>query len=398
MAELKISIHKDTRKSRKKPYLVRWYGEYNPHTGKQKRYSKSFTKRKEAEFFVKQKQDEFEAGLSRDQRHITLEQLCNKFISVNQKEYTNGTLLVYQNTISRLKNYFHPTTLMQHIRQEHAQGFIAQLGYVHKNFDDKDGELSDSARNKHLRCSKKIFKTAVEWKYIIQNPFAKIKQVKATKRNWYRITVDEFNSIIEKTPTLRKQAFYAVQYGCGLRSGEALNLQNGNIDFKAGYISLYNRPAINDIPPFLLKDKEARIVPMPKMVSNILKQLSKESDPESPFFFLTKRRWKIVHKNWRTMRKEGRARQWQNRNMLCNTLRDFTVSRKNAGIETNDRLNLHCLRKSWACNLAENGVSPKTLCELGGWSDPSVLHEYYSKATDANKDKARQVLDDLMGE
>ena len=84
--------------------------------------------------------------------------------------------------------------------------------------------------------------------------------------------------------------------------------------------------------------------------------------------------------------------------MLCNTLRDFTVYCKNAGIKTDSRLNLHCLRKSWACNLAENGISPKTLCELGGWSDPSVLHEYYSKATDANKNKAKQVLDDLMGE
>jgi len=33
--------------------------------------------------------------------------------------------------------------------------------------------------------------------------------------------------------------------------------------------------------------------------------------------------------------------------------------------------------------------------ELGGWSKPETLHEYYS---DANRDKARQVMDALMGE
>lgn len=98
------------------------------------------------------------------------------------------------------------------------------------------------------------------------------------------------------------------------------------------------------------------------------------------------------------MKQVGRAREWQNWRLVCNPLRDFKRCCKRAGIQTDEKLTLHCLRKSWACNLAENGISPKTLCELGGWSDPSVLNEYYSKATDANKDRARQVLDDLMGE
>jgi len=92
------------------------------------------------------------------------------------------------------------------------------------------------------------------------------------------------------------------------------------------------------------------------------------------------------------------VREWQNWRLVCNPLRDFKRYCKRAGIQTDEKLNLHCLRKSWACNLAENGISPKTLCELGGWSDPSVLNEYYSKVTDANRDRAKQVLDELMGQ
>lgn len=69
-----------------------------------------------------------------------------------------------------------------------------------------------------------------------------------------------------------------------------------------------------------------------------------------------------------------------------------------AGIQTSYRLCIHCLRKSWACNLAENGIAPKTFCELGGWSKPETLHEYYTKVSDANRDKARKVLVELMEE
>ena len=399
MAELKISIQKDMRKIRKKPYLVRWIGEYNPHTGKQKKYCKSFTKRKEAELFAQQKQDEFDAGLSRDERHISLEQLCKKFLSVNQKEYTNGTLQNYQDTITRLQTYFHPTISIKQIRQEHAQEFIAQMDYIRKDYASKSEELSGSARNIHVRNSKHIFNTAVEWKYILQNPFEKIKQVKPIVHPWHRITLDEFNRIIEHTPTLQKKALYTVQYGCGFRLGEALNmLRRDNIDFEAGQVTLHNRPATQDIPPFLLKDKEARTVPMPKRVSEIVKQLYRELDADCPFIFMTKERWAVVQQTWQKMRQDGRAREWQNWRLVCNPLRDFKRYCKRAGIETDEKLNLHGLRKSWACNLAENGISPKTLCELGGWSDPSVLHEYYSKATDANRDRAKQVLDELMGQ
>jgi len=47
--------------------------------------------------------------------------------------------------------------------------------------------------------------------------------------------------------------------------------------------------------------------------------------------------------------------------------------------------------------MAENGTAPRTLCELGGRSKPETLHDYYTRVSDANRDKARKVLDELMG-
>jgi integrase len=286
------------------------------------------------------------------------------------------------------------------LKHYNAQEFVAQIDYIRKDYADKPEELSDSARNIQLRNCKKIFTTAIEWKYIIENPFAKLKQVKATTQPWHRITVNEYDRILEHTTTLRNKVFYSLLYGCGLRTGEALNLliNGSNIDYENGQIHLKSRPASKNMPPFILKDKEARTIPIPKKVLGLLKQLKKETDSDCPFLLMTKERWEVVQQTWQKMRQGGRAREWQNWRLVCNPLRDYKRVCKRAGVQTEEKMNLHCLRKGWACNLAENGISPKTLCELGGWSDPSVLNEYYSKVTDANRDRAKQVLDDLMGQ
>ena len=63
MAKTKISLIKDSREGRKKPWLVRWYGRFDPTIGKQKRYSKSFALKKDAERFIEQLQADFDTGM-----------------------------------------------------------------------------------------------------------------------------------------------------------------------------------------------------------------------------------------------------------------------------------------------------------------------------------------------
>lgn len=91
MKALRISISKDKRRLGTKPYLVRWTGEIDPRTGTRKKYSKSFAKRKEAEHFAQQKRKEFSAGMSRDEKIITLEELCDKFVKARWGSYPKGS-------------------------------------------------------------------------------------------------------------------------------------------------------------------------------------------------------------------------------------------------------------------------------------------------------------------
>ena len=169
-----------------------------------------------------------------------------------------------------------------------------------------------------------------------------------------------------------------------------------NLDFQNNQVNLFNRPGSKEIPPFKLKDYEARSIRMPEWVVALLLQLYEQTDPGCPFLFLTGKRWDRVKDRWIRMRKAGRSKQWQNLMLQNNALREFKRHCRNAGIKTHERLMLHCLRKSWACNLAENGVPPQTLLKMGGWSSIETVQKFYLKNTDENEKKAVDVLDRLM--
>ncbi len=182
----------------------------------------------------------------------------------------------------------------------------------------------------------------------------------------------------------------------GLRSGCKFGKILLNLDFQNNQINLFNRPGSKDLPPFKLKDHESRTVKMPNWVAALLLELYEQIDPGCPFLFLAKKRFDLVKANWTKIRNAGLAREWKNRQFQNNTLRNFLRYCSNAGIKTNDRLTLHCLRKSWACNLAENGVPLQTLLKMGGWFDIQTVQKFYLKNTDENEKRAVNILDNLM--
>lgn len=396
--EQKISITKDNRPNRAKPYLVRWYGEYDVRTGKKRRYCKSFKLRKEADLFAEEKKAEFQAGMPTDQKDITLSQLCHKFMTNQPKPLSKSSRRGYTETIDRLTTYFAPTVSIRRIGVEDAEGFISNLKPTDSHYISKGKALSDSTIDKHLRQAKKIFSTAKKWQYIKTNPFKNISLGTIRKEEWHYVTIPQFNAIIENTNTLRDKVLYGVLYWCGLRYGEGANLQwdGRNIDFKKSEINIYNRAGTKTLPPFNVKDYEARSVPMNKWVVEMLKKLRSERTENCPFVFLTAERLEIVKAKWQELRKEKKSGDWENRLMLNGMLRNFKARCVQAGINTNLKLNLHGLRKSWAMNLASSGKVPmKTLQELGGWSEMKTCEEFYLRSSDANRQRAADVLNEL---
>ena len=398
MSRSKISLSKDSRKGRKKPWLVRWYGRYDPQLDKQRHYCKSFVLKKEAERFIEQLQADLNSGMPRDQKNITLEELKDKFLRTKGNKLTSGTITLYKESLNRLTDYFGSATSAKRITQEQAEEFLAQIDYVHPYFTDTAKEISSSLRNRVLRNCKTLFNKAYEWHYVRTNPFANISQMDAGEQPWHYFSPEQFNSILDRTENIRNKGLYAVMYGCGLRFGEAINLlDNGtDIDFENSRINIVNKNGSQDLPSFRIKDKAVRSVPMPNWISRILIGVQVHAQENCPFIFLSKKRYEAVRKKWHRYRSGNRISEWKNKDMANNVLRDFKVRIRQAGITVTDKVTVHCLRKSWATNLANAGVPPHTLMKMGGWSDIETVLKYYIRTSDENEKKAVEILDKMM--
>lgn len=392
-----IVIRRDDRDIRKKPWLVRWYSDYDPTTDTRKRHCRSFATRKLAERFVDELKYNLQNGLSQDKKAITLGDFCQKFLDAKSNRYKHGTLMNYQYTIQRLLAYFNPNTPLSQIDTEFAEQFINDIDYIRADLINKNTIISDSFRNIQLRNCKKLFSTAVGWKYLLTNPFEELSQVKPRKKKWYYISPTDFQAILRACTNPMKRAYYCVQYGCGLRAGETMNvLWSGNIDLINKKLSIYNRLPTPEIPPYNLKDYEPRIIPLPDWVVTELKTLKESFSKGNPFVFLSEKRWKTTQSRWKRMQAEGTGSQWDPQLMLSNALMEFQRCCRKAGIRTTLKLCLHCLRKSWATNLAGAGVPIQTLMKLGGWSSIECCQEYYLQSTDQNEKFAVEILNKMV--
>ena len=82
--------------------------------------------------------------------------------------------------------------------------------------------------------------------------------------------------------------------------------------------------------------------------------------------------------------------------LMNNILRNFKGHCRAAGINTNDKLTVHCLRKAYGTNLANVSTPVQTLKKLMGHANIQTTMEYYLYNGDANEKKACEALDQMM--
>lgn len=288
------------------------------------------------------------------------------------------------------------------------------MDYSLKKFKEMGKPIAGSTIGRQLRQAKTVFNKAVDWGYIKTNPFEKISIGKIRTADWHYITPEEFQSILkeidnykirksrikkDRIKILKQKAFHSVMYGCGLRFGEAVNLiwDSNIIDFGNSQITVKDRQGTKTLPPFFVKDYETRTIPMPSCVADPLKELKEISNDNHPYLFVNDDCFDSISARWQKMLKEGKSDEWQNRYMMSNALRQFKLYCEKAGIKTDKRLNLHCLRKGYGTNLMKIGTPANTLKDLMGHSSIITSMQFYVSSVDENKRKAVEGLDRLMG-
>ncbi len=292
----KVTVGHDLRNKRK-PHVVRWYGEFDLHTGKQRRYSKSFRLKVEAQQFAAQKTVEFlEGGRRNKPKEVTLSGFCRDWFSARKPELSPATLEIYENTISRLKNYFGENCKLSEIVPQRVAMFIAEQKSLTIGHEGR--ELSDSTREQIKRNSKALFEIAIEWGLLTTNPFKTLKSKKIAVKRWHRVTAQEYHALLavldprKKQPErLREKLAYAILYTTGIRCGEAFSLMWSDVDFDSGYLIVANREGTNKLPPFHVKDHEARRIPLPKHTIDLLARYHTEAPEGVPYILLSKERY-----------------------------------------------------------------------------------------------------------
>jgi len=393
-------------KNRKLPWLVRWYGEIDPTTGKKKRYGKSFRNKRLAEDFRLEKMQEFQKGLKRDRpEDVTLSRLCDDFLKNWNPSAKEATMDLYKLTVTRLLDYFGTECLISNIGPRQADSFLAaQTHYMNKptkelsdkekqKLPNKPKKLSDWTRLQIIRHCKTIFGVAVRWQWIAQNPFNDVRTLKPGTKKWHRLTIPEYRKLLEVAPTLRWKVFYALAFTSGARFGELFNLTWADIDFERGRMVIENREGSDTMPPFSVKDKDERFVQLPTETIDVLSKYQQEAPESVPYILLTKERYERVLKRWHKYREKGQP--WRNRYMVNNLGRDFKSHAKRAGLRFNGSFTIHTFRKTCAQNWAD--YLPANVVKFYlGHSKIETTNRFYSIVDESHTARTKQVMDDLL--
>jgi integrase len=387
----KIGLYKDPRKQR--PWVVRWFGEYDPNTGKQRRYSKSFAVRRDAEDFQAQQLTEFKQGQQRDKpEEVTIGEFCKSWIECLKAR--PETVKLYKNTIRRILMYFGERTLLRQVTPLAADRFMAQI----EPFNGKV-ELSTSARHRVLRHCRTMFKKAVDWELIRKNPFKSVSAPRIITKQWHYLRPDEYKRLLKAAPSLRRRAFYALCYTGAFRLGEALSVIWTDLDLDRRQIKIQRRPATATMPPFEIKDKDSRIIDLPEETIHILEDLAtyyEGTETKSPYIVLDKEQWERAKAKWQSFQQQRKP--WRNQNLLNNVLTNFKRHLKKAGIKPDKgrTLSVHCLRKSCIQNWANNINNPEVVRVLAGHSDLKTTMQYYCQVDKEQRAKAAAAIDHLL--
>lgn len=386
----KIGVYRDPRK--KKPWIVRWYGEYEPAIGKQRRYSKSFRLKADAEEFQAAKRQEARQGLQRDRTpNVTLCSFCKDWLSARKPDLRPASYELYRYIVKRLETYFGKEVCVQDITPKDAVVFVSKQKSLAKGHEGKP--LSDWSREQIKRYSKLIFDAALKWGFIHKNPFDALRFKKPATKRWHRVTPAEYHALVVAAPTLRWKLFYALAYTSGARVGELFSLTWNDVDFESNKLIISDREGTTTMPPFHVKDHQARSIPLPAHTIDLLTQWQAKAPEGVPYILLDKERYGLIRKKWQQLKKE--CKPWFNRYMVNNVLRDFKSHYKRAGIKPVGKLTIHTLWKSagqnWADYLPMNVVK-----ELMGHSKAETTLEYYNQVDKDHEKKAARVIQKLL--
>lgn len=255
----------------------------------------------------------------------TLSQFLEIYLASRRAELSPGTLELHQQTAKYLLAYFQHDPRIDEITKPAARDFktaLANGDLKHVNKHPKD--LKPATVDIHIRNARKMFTQSLEDEFILSNPFMKLSRTIKVRKDWYYISIEEFEELLGKCPNQSWKLLLALCRLAGLRQGEALSLTWREVDWDKNCLVIWSK-----------KTQQSRIVPIsPELLPLLLDA------------------WHLLKEGCEEQAVVGLNRK--------NLWRDFQVIRRRAGIKVYSKW-CHTLRKNreqdWMENFPEHIVA-----------------------------------------
>ncbi|MHC4984489.1 MAG: tyrosine-type recombinase/integrase, partial [Planctomycetota bacterium] len=221
-------------------WAVRWFGSDG------KRFSRSFKSRKEAERYAETKQAEVRVGKGDRPRSVTLAEFATMYLNL-RGDLAATTKAEHERTLRFSGEFLGRQMIVSKVTPLDARRFVAW----YRKREYRGRTPAPATVNRIVRECKRIFREAVTCSLIRDNPFHELRQEKIGQRPWHYIRI-------------------TLGYLCGLRLGEVLNLTWPDVDFERNEIRIVRKSATECRSPWMPKDKEMRVLPLPDQAVSVL--------------------------------------------------------------------------------------------------------------------------------
>ena len=348
---------------------------------------------------------------------------------------SNGTVMAYQGTVNRIKQYPIGNRKLKSVTADHLQTFMDQLSFGGVN---PDGTTSKALSKGYLRLFSAVlqgaFRFAVFPKRMISfNPMQYV--VWRGKKDDYELFSDD-NCEVASIPTLTHETYLKLEdflkakdnpallpiqiaYYTGLRIGEVCGLTWQDVNLEKQYLTVrrsmrYNN-ARHKTEIGATKRRKVRTVDFCDTLAEILRTAKleqhknrfkygelyrlnyycevKEKDRNYYEVYTLSRNEKVPEGykeiSFVCLRPDGAYESPSTIGIMCKR-----ASKKVKGLEG---FHFHKLRHTFTSNLLSNGAAPKDVQELLGHADVSTTMNVYAHSTREAKRTSARLLDKVVG-
>ena len=370
--------------------------------------------------------------------NITVGDMLDMWVEEELKpgNLSNGTVMSYQGTVNRIKQYPIGKRKLKTVTADHLQAFIDFLSYGGTN---PDGTTSKPMSKGYMLLFSAVlqnsFRFAVFPKKLISfNPMQYV--VWRGKKEEYELFADE-DGEVDNAPTIDHHQFLMLEdflkkkdnpallpmqiaYYTGLRIGEACALTWQDINLDGQYLTVRRSMRYNGqrhkTEIGATKRKKVRTVDFCDTLADILRKAKTEQHKNRfkygelyhlNYYKEVKEKGRTYYEVYSLPRTEEVPDGYKEISFVClrsdgayespSTVGVMTRSAKKK-LEGFEDFHFHMLRHTFTSNLLSNGAAPKDVQELLGHADVSTTMNIYAHSKREAKRTSARLLDKVVGE